>query len=94
VAIAMAEGPEAGLERLGDLEQSGRLDSYHFLPAAQARLLEKLGRWQEAADRYHRALSLARNDPERRFLTARLAQVRNIRTNPSNPSEQTLPNRG
>ena len=75
VALSMVEGPEAGLRRMDVLERSGRLDSYHLLPAAQARLFESLGRWQEAADRYRRALSLARNDPERRFLTARLARA-------------------
>jgi RNA polymerase sigma-70 factor (ECF subfamily) len=68
VAIAMAEGPEAGLRRLDELENSGRLDSYHLLPAAQARLLEKLGRTREATDFYRRAIALARNDAERRFL--------------------------
>ena len=72
VAIAMAEGPEAGLERLAALESSGRLDSYHLLPAAQARLLEKLGRRQDAMNHYRRALALARNEPERRFLISRL----------------------
>jgi len=75
VAIAMSQGPEAGLERLAELESAGRLENYHLLPAAQARLLEKLGRSQEAKSHYRRALSLARNDPERRFLTARLAQL-------------------
>lgn len=75
VAIAMAEGPEEGLRRLAELELSGRLEGYHLLPAAQARLLEKLGRSRDAADYYRRALALARNDPERRFLEARLASV-------------------
>ncbi len=75
VAIAMVQGPEAGLARLTQLEQSGQLENYHLLPSAQARLLEQLGRRSEAADRYRRALDLARNEPERRFLTARLASV-------------------
>jgi RNA polymerase sigma-70 factor (ECF subfamily) len=73
VSIAMVEGPEAGLARLAGLEQSGRLENYHLLPSAQARLLEQLGRRSEAADRYRQAFQLARNEPERRFLTARLA---------------------
>jgi RNA polymerase sigma-70 factor (ECF subfamily) len=76
VAIAMLRGPEAGLDRLAELERSGRLDHYRFLPAAQARLLEKLERWPEAASQFERALDLARNAPERRFLSARLAQAR------------------
>ncbi|HVW10700.1 MAG TPA: RNA polymerase sigma factor [Bryobacteraceae bacterium] len=75
VAIAMVEGPEAGLGRLAELEKSGRLENYHLLPSAQARLLEQLGRRNEAAARYRRALGLARNEPERRFLAARLASL-------------------
>src|SRR3569833_2930627 len=75
VAIAMAQGPEAGLARLTQLEQSGHLENYHLLPSAQARLLEQLGRRSEAADHYRRALDLARNEPERRFLSARLASL-------------------
>jgi RNA polymerase sigma-70 factor (ECF subfamily) len=75
VAIAMLRGPEAGLERLAELERSGRLADYHLLPAAQARLLEKLGNGQSAIIHYRRALELARNHPERRFLRARLATV-------------------
>ena len=75
VAVAMVQGPEAGLARLAELEQSGRLENYHLLPSAQARLLEQLGRQDEAASHYRRALDLARNEPERRFLTARLASL-------------------
>jgi RNA polymerase sigma-70 factor (ECF subfamily) len=75
VAIAMLRGPEAGLERLAELERAGRLAAYHLLPAAQARLLEKLGDRQSAAVHYRHAIALARNDPERRFLNARLAKV-------------------
>ncbi len=73
VAISMAQGPEAGLARLAALESAGSLENYHLLPAAQARLLEKLGRHSEAADHYRRALELARNEPERRFLLARFS---------------------
>jgi RNA polymerase sigma-70 factor (ECF subfamily) len=75
VAIAMLRGPNAGLERLAELERSGRLAEYHLLPAAQARLLEKLGDRQSALNHYRRALDLARNDPERRFLRARIAGI-------------------
>jgi RNA polymerase sigma-70 factor (ECF subfamily) len=75
VAIAMLQGPEAGLEQLTELERSGRLADYHLLPAAQARLLEKLGDRHSAAVHYQRAIALARNDPERRFLNARLAKL-------------------
>jgi RNA polymerase sigma-70 factor (ECF subfamily) len=75
VAIAMLRGAEAGLDRLAELERSGRLADYHLLPAAQARLFEKLGDRQSAIIHYKCALALARNDPERRFLSARLAIV-------------------
>jgi RNA polymerase sigma-70 factor, ECF subfamily len=75
VAVAMASGPEEGLRLLADLERRGDLHDYHLLPAAQADLLRRLGRWREAAERYRRALSLVVNDPERRFLERRLAMV-------------------
>jgi RNA polymerase sigma-70 factor (ECF subfamily) len=73
VAIAMVNGPEAGIRRLWELQRSGQLENYHLLFAAQARLLEQMGRWNDAAEHYGRALALARNDPERRFIGKRLA---------------------
>ncbi len=75
VAVSMVEGPEAGLRILDRLDGNGHLRDYHLLPAAQARLNEKLNRWLEAADYYRRAISLARNEPERRFLAQRLTEV-------------------
>jgi len=75
VAVAQAEGPEEGLRLLDDLEERGALASYHLLPAARAALLKKLGRFEEAAEAYRRALSLVANEPERRFLERRLAEV-------------------
>ena len=82
VAIAMLRGPEAGLERLAELERAGRLADYHLLPAAQARLLEKLGDKQSAIVHYEHAIELARNDPERRFLRARMANATRLVTAP------------
>ena len=73
VAVAMAEGPAAGLELLDELEASGRLDDYHLLHSARAGLLGRLGRDPEAAVAYGRALELATNPVERRFLERRLA---------------------
>jgi RNA polymerase sigma-70 factor (ECF subfamily) len=64
----MAEGPEAGLRLLAALEQTEALENYHLLPAAQGRLLEKLGQRDAAIAHYRKALRLARNEPERRFL--------------------------
>ena len=72
-AVAMADGPERGLELLGGL---GGLESHHLFHAARADLLRRLGRADEAADAYGRALALARNEPERRFLARRLAELR------------------
>jgi RNA polymerase sigma-70 factor, ECF subfamily len=75
VAIAQAEGPEAGLVLLDGLAASGALDGYHLLPAARGDLLDRLGRRSESAAAYRQALALASNPAERRFLEKRLAQV-------------------
>ena len=72
VAIAMAEGPEVGLDRLDRLEKEGTLSGYHLLPAARADLLRRAGRNKEAAVAYESALDLASNDTERRYLRERL----------------------
>jgi RNA polymerase sigma-70 factor, ECF subfamily len=75
VAVAMAEGPAAGLELVEALEASGRLAGYHLLPATRADLLRRLGRHAEAAAAYRQALELAATDAERRYLTRRLAET-------------------
>jgi RNA polymerase sigma-70 factor (ECF subfamily) len=75
VAVAQAEGPEAGLRLLDALAAGGTLAGYHLLPAARADLLRRLGRRSEAAAAYRRALALAGNSAERRFLERRLAEV-------------------
>jgi len=75
VAVAMAEGLERGLEMLEGLEASGELASYHLLPAARAEILRRLGRAQAAGAEYRRALGLATNAAERRYLERRLAEV-------------------
>jgi RNA polymerase sigma-70 factor (ECF subfamily) len=73
VAVAMAEGPARGLQLLDELEASGRLEDYYLLHSARAALLGRLGRDPEAALAYGRALELATNPVERRFLERRLA---------------------
>ncbi len=73
VAVAMAEGPEAGLVLLDALEARGVLRGYHLLPAARADMLRRLGRWPEAREAYRQALGLVASAPERRFLERRLA---------------------
>jgi RNA polymerase sigma-70 factor, ECF subfamily len=75
VAIAMRDGPEAGLELLDALAADERLRGYHLLPAARADLLRRLGRRAEAAAAYREALTLVGNEPERAYLTRRLAEV-------------------
>lgn len=75
VAVAMRDGPEAGLAQLDELASDDRLRGYHLLPAARADLLRRLGRRAEAAVAYREALALAGNDPERDFLRMRLAEV-------------------
>jgi len=74
-AVAMADGPEAGLRLMDALAADGALVGYHLLPAARADLLRRLGRLREAADAYREALALVGNDADRRFLERRLAQV-------------------
>src|SRR2546429_2013449 len=74
-AVAMAEGPEAGLRLLDALEGRGELTRHHLLHAARADLLRRTGRWAEAARSYRQALALASNEPERHFLRRRLAEA-------------------
>ena len=75
VAIAMADGPEAGLRLVDALDASGRLSGYHLLPATRADLLRRLGRNRDAADAYRAALALTSSEPERRYLERRLTEV-------------------
>ncbi len=75
VAVAMSDGPEAGLGLVEELERSGSLGTYHLLPATRADLLRRLGRYEEAASSYRQALELASTDAERRFLARRLAET-------------------
>ena len=73
VAVAMRDGPEAGLVLVDAILERGDLGSYHFAHAARADLCRRLGRVAEARDAYVRALELARQESERRFLERRLA---------------------
>jgi len=83
VAVAMADGPAAGLALVDALATSGALADYHLLAATRADLLRRLGRFAEAGDEYHRALRLAGSEAERRYLAARLADVRVAQVRPS-----------
>jgi RNA polymerase sigma-70 factor (ECF subfamily) len=73
VAVAMAEGPEAGLALVDEL--GDELSGYRMLPATRADLLRRLGRREEAAKEYRAALALTESNAERRFLTRRLEEV-------------------
>jgi RNA polymerase sigma-70 factor (ECF subfamily) len=75
VAVAMADGPSAGLELVDRLAGSGALDGYHLLPATRADLLRRLGRTRDAAAAYREAYALAPTDVERLFLSRRLAEL-------------------
>jgi RNA polymerase sigma-70 factor (ECF subfamily) len=73
VAIAMGDGCAAGLALIDDLLARGELPEYSFAYAARADLLRRLGRTSEAREAYVRALELATQEPQRRFLERRLA---------------------
>jgi len=74
VAVAMAEGPEIGLELIDLL--ASELDQYHLLHAARADLLRRMDSKKQAAESYERALQLVTNESERRFLERRLREVK------------------
>jgi RNA polymerase sigma factor (sigma-70 family) len=71
VAVAMAVGPQAGLDLVDTLTGEPSLKSYHLLPSVRGDFLHKLGRFDEARDEFERAASLTRNERERRLLLAR-----------------------
>jgi RNA polymerase sigma-70 factor (ECF subfamily) len=75
VAIAMRDGPSAGLELVDAILKRGDLETYHLAHAARADLCRRLGRTKEARASYQRALSLTQQEPERRFLEKRLSEL-------------------
>jgi len=72
VAVAMADGVEAGLRLVDELGAAGRLEGYHLLPATRADLLRRAGRPDDARAAYAEAVALAPTEAERRYLTGRL----------------------
>jgi RNA polymerase sigma-70 factor, ECF subfamily len=75
VAVAMRDGPEAGLSELDRLLADGELDKYQLAHAARADFCRRLGRHQEARVSYQRAIKLTQQEPARRFLEKRLAAL-------------------
>jgi len=75
VAVAMADGPADGLDLIDVILNRGDLAAYHLAHAARADLLRRLGRKDDARSAYEQALSLAQQEPERRFLLKRLSQL-------------------
>jgi RNA polymerase sigma-70 factor, ECF subfamily len=75
VAVAMRDGPAAGLALIDALLARGELADYHLAHAARADLCRRLGRTAEAAASYRQALALARQEPERRFIEGRLREL-------------------
>jgi RNA polymerase sigma-70 factor (ECF subfamily) len=75
VAVAMRDGPAAGLQLIEALLARGDLGDYHLAHAAHADLCRRLGRTAQSRASYERAIALARQEPERRFLQRRLAEL-------------------
>jgi RNA polymerase sigma-70 factor, ECF subfamily len=75
VAVAMRDGPEAGLGLIDDVMARGELAKYHLAHSARAELCRRLGRITEARASYEKALALTQQEPERRFLEDRLRKL-------------------
>jgi RNA polymerase sigma-70 factor (ECF subfamily) len=76
VAVAMRDGPKAGLGLIDDILADGELADYHLAHAARADLCRRLGRTTEARESYEHALALTTQEPERRFLQKRLLEMK------------------
>jgi RNA polymerase sigma-70 factor, ECF subfamily len=76
VAVAMAEGPQRGLELMAELAAVSDLENYHLLHAARADMHRRLRNFGDAAEEYRKALALVTNDSERRYLEKRLKEVK------------------
>jgi RNA polymerase sigma-70 factor (ECF subfamily) len=74
-AVAMRDGPEAGLVLIDAILARGDLADYHLAHSARADLCRRLGKLDDARSSYQRALQLTRQEPERRFLERRLQQI-------------------
>ncbi|UUO07685.1 RNA polymerase sigma factor [Blastopirellula sp. J2-11] len=77
VAVAMRDGPQAGLELIDDILLRGELGDYHLAHAARGELLRRLGKTADAAAAFERALKTTQQEAERRLLTARIGELGN-----------------
>ena len=68
VAVAMCDGPEAGLTRIDAVLEHGELANYYLAHSARADMYRRLGKTTEARSSYERALALTQQEPERQFL--------------------------
>jgi RNA polymerase sigma-70 factor (ECF subfamily) len=75
IAIAMRDGPMEGLKLIDRILERGDLNDYHYVHAARGDLCRRLGRTADARRSYEQALGLARQEPERRFLQQRIAEL-------------------
>ena len=78
VAVAMRDGPEAGLQLIDAILERGELRDYRLAHAARAELCRRLGKSAEAKAAFERALALTRQEPERRFLERRLGEIAGV----------------
>jgi RNA polymerase sigma-70 factor (ECF subfamily) len=76
VAMAMRDGPAAGLEQIDAILARGELANYHLVHSARAELCRRLGKTADARASYERALALTRQAPERRFIERRLQELK------------------
>lgn len=76
VAIAMRDGPEAGLTHIDAVLEHGELANYYLVHAARADMYRRLGRTAEARSSYEKALTLTQQEPERQFLQERIRQLK------------------
>jgi RNA polymerase sigma-70 factor (ECF subfamily) len=76
VAIAMRDGPEAGLTHIDEVLEHGELANYYLAHSARAEMYRRLGRTAEARTAYEKALALTQQEPERQFLQERIRQLK------------------
>lgn len=79
VAVAMEQGPLAGLALVDNLLQRGELQDYHLAHSARGEFCRQLGRFDQARSAYEKALALTQQAPEKRFITGRLAELNSPR---------------